>query len=46
MSLDKANYIRSVYSSLDFAADLGGLYGALSPIFGGILLVLNFWGSY
>ena len=46
MSLDKTNYIRSVYNSLEYASDLGGLYGAVSPIFSGVLVFINFWGSY
>ena len=46
MSLDQTKYIRTVYSGLDYASDLGGLYGALSPIFVALITVLNFWGSY
>ena len=46
MSLDQKDYYRRVYSILDFFSDVGGLFGALSPIFMSILAVLNFHGSY
>lgn len=46
MSLDLDENIRSVYNISDLASDLGGLYGAVFAIFGGLLFVMNFWGSY
>ena len=46
VSIDRINYNRKVYSNLEYAADLGGLYGAIAPVFGGVVFLINFWGSY
>ena len=46
VDLDRVNYNRKVYSNLDYASDLGGLYGAIAPVFGGVVFLINFWGSY
>ncbi len=32
MSLDQTKYFRRVYGILDFLADMGGLFGAISPV--------------
>ena len=45
MNMDRRDYYRSVYSILDYVADLGGLYGAISPICVILLVVINFWSS-
>ena len=42
MNLTKKMYYRSVYSSLDFISDIGGLFGALMPLFTAILTIFNF----
>lgn len=41
MSLNKKHYFRRVYSGLDFAADMGGLFGAIAPLCKLILALLN-----
>ena len=46
MSMDRRDYFRNVYSILDFVSDLGGLYGAISPICVISLVILNFWSGY
>ena len=46
MNLTKKIYLRSVYSSLDFISDIGGLFGALMPLFTAILTIFNFYASY
>ena len=46
MFLSKRIYYRSVYSSLDFNSDIGGLFGAISPLVMGFLTVMNFYASY
>ena len=46
MSLDLHEYFRRVYSWGDYISDLGGLFGALSPICISILAVVNFDSSY
>ena len=46
MNMTKKIYLRSVYSSLDFVSDIGGLFGALMPLFKVILMILNFYASY
>ena len=46
MNLTKKMYYRSVYSSLDFISDIGGLFGALMPLFTAILTIFNFYASY
>ena len=46
MSLLKKVYFRSVYGTLDFAADLGGLSSALRAIFTLILVTVNSYSSY
>ena len=44
--MDRRNYNRTVYAIFDFASDVGGLYGALSPLCITFLLMINFWSSY
>ena len=44
LSLDEKKTSRSVYSLLDFLGDIGGLFGALNAIFGGIVITLQFNG--
>ena len=44
--MDKTFFVRKVYSGLDYASDLGGLYSAIAPVLGGIVFIINFWGSY
>ena len=39
LSLTRLEYTRTVYSFMDFLRDLGGLFGAISPIFGFIVSV-------
>ena len=46
MFLSKRIYYRSVYSSLDFISDIGGLFGAVSPLVMGLLTIMNFYASY
>ena len=46
MSSDRRYYFRKVYSILDLFSDVGGLYGAISPISIIILALVNFWSSY
>mmetsp|Transcript_4913 Transcript_4913/g.6517 ORF Transcript_4913/g.6517 Transcript_4913/m.6517 type:complete len:95 (-) Transcript_4913:695-979(-) len=46
MSLTRKDYYRRVYSGLDLAADLGGLFSAISPFFKIALDILNLYSSY
>ena len=46
MSMDQEKYERRVYSILDLFSDIGGLFGALSPIFAGLVTVLTYLSSY
>ena len=46
MNLSKKIFYRSVYSSLDFISDIGGLFGAVSPLVMGLLTIMNFYASY
>ena len=46
MSMDRRVYSRKVYAVLDFVSDVGGLFGAISPICILILALVNFWSSY
>lgn len=46
LSQTRIAYMRIVYSILDFFSDIGGLYGALQPIFLGIVMVVQFQGAY
>ena len=46
MSLKKKFFFRSVYDTLDFAADLGGLSSAIRAIFTLILVTVNSYSSY
>ena len=46
MSNAQENYNRVVYSNLDLVSDLGGLYGAISPIFVGFVAIINYYSSY
>ena len=44
--MDRKDYTRKVYSILDFFSDVGGLFGAIRPIFTIVLGVISFWSSY
>ena len=44
--MDRREYYRKVYSILDLFSDVGGLYGALSPVCIALISTLNFWSSY
>ena len=46
MSFMHRDYTRGVYSTLDFLADIGGLFAALKAPFTLIVAVVNFWSSY
>ena len=46
MSLDKKIYIREVYTLLDLMGDLGGLFGALTPLFAAIVKLCQYEGAY
>ena len=46
LSMDRKDYTRKVYSILDFFSDVGGLFGAIRPIFTIVLGVISFWSSY
>ena len=35
-----------MYTTLDYASDLGGLFGAISPFFTICLSIINFYSSY
>ena len=45
MSMNRHDYFRKVYNILDFISDVGGLYGAVSPICIIFLIIFNFWSS-
>ena len=45
MNMDRHDYFRKVYNILDFISDVGGLYGAVSPICIIFLIIFNFWSS-
>ena len=46
LDLDNIEYHRQVYTILDYFSDVGGLFGAVSPIFMTLLAVFNFYSSY
>ena len=46
MNLDSRMYHRKVYSWGDYISDMGGLFGALSPICMSILTIVNFYSAY
>ena len=46
VSLDQVRISRSAFSMLDFLGDIGGLFGALNAIFGGIVIALQFNGLH
>ena len=46
MSLSRVEYTRTVYSTLDFLRDIGGLFAALGPAFGIIVTVFQYRGIY
>jgi len=46
MSMNLSHYYRQVYSFLDFFSEVGGLLGALRPIFLSILTAFHFHGGY
>ena len=46
MSLSRVEYTRTVYSTLDFLRDIGGLFGALGPLFGIVVTIFQYRGSY
>ena len=46
MNLGKKVYFRRVYSSLDFFADIGGLFAAIRVTCLAILMLTNYYSSY
>ena len=46
VSLTQIKYFRRVYTVFDFLADLGGLFGALTPIFTAIVFCVQYRSSY
>ncbi len=46
ISLDRRDYFRRVYGVLDFLADVGGLFGAISPLCFIIVLCFQYRSSY
>jgi hypothetical protein len=46
LSLNQIKYFRRVYSLLDVLADMGGLYGAISPLCFAIVLLFHYRSSY
>lgn len=46
MSLSRVEYTRTVYSTLDFLRDIGGLFAALGPLFGVIVTIFQYRGIY
>ena len=46
MSLDQKYHYRIVYSSLDFLAEIGGLFSAFSKICLIVVTALNYFGSF
>ena len=46
MNLSKKMYSRTIYSTLDFISDIGGLFGAMKPLILSFLLLINFYASY
>ena len=46
MSFNHISYSRQVYGTLDFLADIGGLFAALKAPFLLVLSVFNFYSSY
>ena len=46
MSMNRHEYTRTVYNILDFMRDMGGLFNALTLIFGTIIAILQYRGMY
>ena len=46
MSLSQIEFKRTVYSTLDFLSDLGGLFGTLGPFCSIIVTIFMYRGSY
>lgn len=46
INLDHKVYFRVVYSLLDFLADVGGLLGAIKPLFLGYVVIMNYYSGY
>ena len=46
MSMNRNEYTRTVYSIMDFMSELGGLFSAITLIFGTIIAVLQYRGMY
>ena len=46
MSMNLNEYTRTVYSIMDFMSELGGLFSAITLIFGTIIGVLQYRGMY
>ena len=46
VSHERRVFSRNIYDSLDFLSDIGGLTGALSPIWATIVFLFQYRGSY
>ena len=46
VSQHQQKYFRRVYNVFDFLADLGGLFGALTPLFASIVFCIQYRSSY
>ena len=44
--MDQIKYYRRVYTAFDFLADLGGLFGALTPFFTSVVFCVQYRSSY
>ena len=40
------SFDRSVYSTLDYLADIGGLFSSIQVPFNTLIGMMNFWGAY
>lgn len=46
MSYTQKKYFRRVYTVFDFLADVGGLFGSIYPICQGLVIFMQYHGSY
>ena len=46
LSTTRIDYTRTIYSMFDFLGDIGGLHGALVPIFAGLVYMIQYRGTY